>query len=111
MVTPTNIPYQINWRGLCSRRNPRYTPTLLAVPPPKGLSLRSGKAYTREVEEALTCITSNQFLPSIHNSTKRAYRVPFVTHEIRRLIVLYPAQKVTHSIPIQESQLPPGRVH
>ena len=46
VVTPTNIPYQINWRGLCSRRNPRYTPTLLAVPPPKSLSLRSGEAYT-----------------------------------------------------------------
>ena len=40
MVTPTNIPYQINWRGLCSRRNPRYTPALLLPEP----SLHPGTA-------------------------------------------------------------------
>ena len=91
-------------------RSPRYTQTLLAVPPPKGLSLRSGEAYAWIVEEASTCITSNQFLSPINNSTKRAYRVLFAAHEIRRLTVLYPAQKGAHSIPSRESQLPLGRV-
>ena len=110
VVTPTNIPYQINWRGLCSRRNPRYTPTLLAVPPPKGLSLRSGEAYTWEGEEAPTCITFNQSLPPIHDTTKRGYWVPFIPHGTRRLTVPYPAQKEAYSIRSRESQLPPGRV-
>ena len=87
-MTPSDIPYQVNWWGLCSRRNPRYTPTLLAVPPPKGLSLRSGEANTWEVEEAPTCITLYQSLPPINDTTNGAYWVPFIPHGIRRLTVL-----------------------
>ena len=110
MVTPTNIPYQVKWWGLCSRQNPRYIPALLAVPPPKGLSLRSGEAYTGELEEAPTCIALYQSFPPINVTTKGAYRVPFIPHGIRRLTVPYPTQKEAYSIPSRESQLPPGRV-
>ena len=51
-----------------------------------------------------------QSLPPIHDTTKGAYRVPFISHGTRRLTVPYPAQKEAYSIRSRESQLPPGRV-
>ena len=44
----------------------------------------------------------------VHNTTKGAYRVPFISHGTRRLTVPFPAQKEAYSIRSRESQLPPA---